>query len=320
MDEFTAIDRFFTSPAPYARLGVGDDCAILPPCVHEQLVSSDLLLAGRHFFPEVAPDDLGHKALAVNLSDIAAMGGVARWFTLALALPHLDETWLSHFRQGLLTLADAHGVSLVGGDTTRGDVLSICITVGGDVPSGQAVTRAGACIGDEIWVSGVIGSAALALQYLSGQVALSADLAQRVLLRLHRPQPRLSLGQALRGIAHAMLDVSDGLAGDLRHILRHSRVGAVLDAAKIPCEAWLHAQPDWWARCVLSGGDDYELCFTAPSQAHAAVLAAGAAVGVSLTPIGHITAAHEGFQLRDFSGTQRPLHIGGFNHFAESAS
>lgn len=322
MDEFAAIARFFTpasSVNAYARLGIGDDCAVLPPVVGEQLISTDLLLAGRHFFPDADPYALGHKALAVNLSDIAAMGGVARWFTLALALPQLDSCWLTRFQQGLFALAQQHHVALIGGDTTRGAVLSICITVGGEAPNGTAVTRAGAQVGDDIWVSGLLGSAALALQQALGNVSLGDALAARTAKQLHQPAPRLLLGQALRGIATAMLDLSDGLAGDLRHLLRQSQVGAVLQATQIPCETWLRTQPQWWSSCVLSGGDDYELCFTAPVHLRTAVLAAAQEAMVAVSRIGTITDQPEQLWLHGLDGMLTLLDVGGFNHFVATA-
>lgn len=229
MGEFDLIARYFTRPARKAVLGVGDDCALLAPAPGMQLaVSSDMLVEGRHFFPGVDPEALGHKALAVNLSDLAACGARPLAFTLALALPRVDEPWLAAFARGLLRLADEHGCELVGGDTTQGP-LNICITIFGEVPPGQALLRSGAQPGDDLYVSGTLGDARLALEALLGHVQFPAETLARA--RLERPTPRVALGQALRGVASSALDVSDGLLGDLGHILRASGVGACVDTA-----------------------------------------------------------------------------------------
>ena len=233
MNEFDLIARYFTRPARRAALGVGDDCALLQPAPGMQLaISSDMLVEGRHFFADVDPAALGHKALAVNLSDLAACGATPLAFTLALALPRVDEVWLQGFSQGLFALADAHGCELVGGDTTQGP-LNICITVFGEVPvvnsKSQALLRSGAGAGDDVYVSGTLGDARLALDALRGRLTLPAELLAQARLRLERPTPRVALGQALRGVASAALDLSDGLLGDLRHILKASGVVATLD-------------------------------------------------------------------------------------------
>ena len=229
MGEFELIARHFKRPVRRAALGVGDDCALLSPRPGMQLaVSSDMLVEGRHFFPDVDPEALGHKALAVNLSDLAACGAEPLAFTLALALPHADDAWLAAFAKGLFALADAHGCELVGGDTTRGP-LNICITVFGEVPTGQALLRSGAKVGDDIYVSGHLGDARLALEALQGHIALPPEALAAARLRLEQPTPRVALGQALRGVASSALDVSDGLLGDLGHILRASGTGACID-------------------------------------------------------------------------------------------
>lgn len=307
MGEFELIRRHFTRPvaAPGVELGVGDDCALLVPRPGWQLaVSTDMLVEGRHFFPDVAPEALGHKALAVNLSDLAAMGAEPLGCTLALALPQVDDTWLAAFARGLFALADAHHCPLVGGDTTRGP-LNLCLTVFGQLPAGQALRRDAARVGDDIYVSGTLGEARLALEALLGRTALDAATMARCRTRLERPQPRLALGRALRGLAHAAADVSDGLAGDLGHILAASGVGAVLDAAALRAAGGPGVLLDF----VLHGGDDYELVFTAPPGAAAAI----ARLGEPVTRIGHIT-TEAGLWL-DEGGQRRVLAPRGFDHF-----
>ena len=281
MGEFDLIRRFFQRPVRRAALGVGDDCALLAPAPGMQLaVSSDMLVEGRHFFADVDPRLLGHKSLAVNLSDLAACGARPLAFTLALSLPRADAAWTEAFAGGLLALADAHGCELVGGDTTQGP-LNICITVFGEVPPGQALLRSGARAGDDIWVSGSLGDARLALEALLDHTTLPPGTLAAARQRLEAPTPRVVLGQALRGIASSALDVSDGLLGDLGHILEQSRVGASLDTRLITplLDAGRHTPLaiDLLHQCTLSGGDDYELCFTAPADRRDAVQAAGRA-------------------------------------------
>ena len=310
MGEFDLIRRYFQRPVRRAALGVGDDCALLAPAPGMQLaISSDMLVEGRHFFADVNPRLLGHKALAVNLSDLAASGARPLAFTLALSLPRADEDWISEFATGLLTLADVHDCELIGGDTTGGP-LNICITVFGEVPAGQALLRSGARAGDEIWVSGTLGDARLALEAMLGRVQLPAELLQQTRQRLEAPTPRVALGLALRGIASSALDVSDGLLGDLGHILELSSVGATVDSRcttpLMAAAAYPHS--DAWQfdsklqqQCTLAGGDDYELCFTAPAARHADVLAAGAASGTTVHRIGRID-AEPGLRVIDANG------------------
>jgi thiamine-monophosphate kinase len=316
--EFDLIARHFTRATPGAVLGVGDDCALLAPTPGMQLaVTSDMLLEGRHFSPQDSPAGIGHKSLAVNLSDLAAMGAVPRWATLSIALPEENDAWLTAFARGFFRLADLHGIELVGGDTTRG-ALTICITAMGEVPPGQALRRDGAQVGDDVWVSGVLGSAAMALAYRQGRLFMEQIDAARVLPALYLPTPRLALGIALRGIASAAIDISDGLLGDLGHILERSAAGATLDFAALPtlpaAQNYLHEAV---ARdCVLAGGDDYELCFTAPADRRDAVLAAAAGVDMAVTRIGRIT-AEPGLAVVDADGRPIPLTRTGYDHFAE---
>jgi len=319
LSEFQLIERYFTrAPRPGARavLGVGDDCALLAPSPGMQLaVSTDMLVEGRHFFAGADPVRLGHKCLAVNLSDLAAMGAQPLGFTLSFALPDADEAWLSGFAQGLFALADAHGCELVGGDTTRGP-RNIGITVFGEVPPGQALRRDAARAGDDVWVSGTLGDARLALAGYRGELALDAATLEAAGERMHAPTPRLALGLALRGIAHAAIDVSDGLAGDLGHILARSGAGAVLDADALPCGPMLARQErNLRRRFALAGGDDYELCFTAPAASRDAVLAAAARAGTPVTRIGAIV-AQPGLALHDADGKPLDLQLRSFDHFA----
>lgn len=316
--EFTLIARHFTRATPGAVLGVGDDCALLAPSPGMQLaVSTDMLLEGRHFSPQDSPAGLGHKSLAVNLSDLAAMGATPRWATLAIALPEANDAWLTAFARGFFRMADQHGIELVGGDTTRG-ALTLSITVIGEVPPGQALRRDGARPGDDVWVSGTLGAAAMALAYRQGRLFMEQIDAARVLPALYLPTPRVELGIALRGIASSAIDISDGLLGDLAHILERSQVGAVVEFAALPtlpvAQTYLHENV---ARdCVLAGGDDYELCFTAPAERRDAVQAAAQSAGVAVTRIGCIT-AEPGLGVIDADGQPIPtIDHTGYDHFA----
>jgi len=315
LGEFDLIARYFTRPVSRNALGVGDDCALLSPTPGMQLAtSSDMLVEGRHFLSTVAPDRLGHKALAVNLSDLAACGAQPLAFTLALALPRVDETFLEGFSRGLLALADAHGCELVGGDTTQGP-LTLSITVFGEVPPGQALLRSGAQAGDDLYISGQVGDARLALEAFRGHVNLSGDSFTRVRSAMEMPQPRVALGLALRGVASSAIDVSDGLLGDLAHVLKRSDVGATVDADSLPLSADLRAQSQQWQRtCGLSGGDDYELLFSAAPERHDAVRAAARTVGVPVTRVGRIEAGW-GLVVEDGSGQALQVERGGFDHF-----
>jgi len=316
--EFSLIARHFSWPAPSADLGVGDDAALLRVSPGMQLaVSTDLLVAGTHFLDGTDPARLGHKALAVNLSDMAAMGAQPRWATLALSLPAVDDAWLGAFSAGLRALAGLHGTELVGGDTTRGP-LSICVTILGEVPVGQALRRDGARVGDDVWVSGTLGDASIGLALLTGGRApmLDAASASACVRRLEVPQPQVALGLALRGLASAALDVSDGFAGDLGHILERSGVGARIDVERLPASAALAPFTDDPAvrDALLGGGDDYELCFTAPQGAAGEVEAAAARAGVQVTRVGCIVDGG-GLVLVDVGGCVLQPRRTGFDHF-----
>ena len=324
MTEFDLIKHYYSRPTQRAALSGGDDCALLDPTPGMQLVmSSDMLIEGRHFFADVSPFSLGHKALAVNLSDLAACGATPVAFTLALSLPRVDQAWLQAFSNGLYALADAHGCELVGGDTTQGP-LNICITVFGEVPRGQAVLRSGARVGDDIYVSGTLGDARLALDALQGHIKLPADVLAEARLRLEQPTPRVALGTALRGIATAAIDVSDGLAGDLAHILKASGVGARVDAditmnLIAACAGIMGAIGQFdlqiQRKTVFSGGDDYELAFTAPPAARQAVQHAS---GTSQTPVTRIGVVETelGLRLIDSQGQAITAPFTSFDHFA----
>ena len=323
LGEFDLIQKYFTRPTPQAVLGVGDDCALLQPRVGMQwAISSDMLVEGRHFLATVRPERLGHKALAVNLSDLAACGAKPVAFTLALALPRIDEVFLTGLAQGLFSLADEHGIELVGGDTTAGP-LNLCITVFGEVPPGQALRRDGARVGDALWVShppgGGVGDARLALEVFRGHVNLPGEDFEAVRRAMEQPQPRVALGLGLRGLATAAIDTSDGLVGDLGHVLRRSGVGAVIEVAQLPISPALARQRRaLQLDCALAGGDDYELLFTAPPAAAARVLAAAAAAGVGVRCIGRIEAA-PGLRLLDAQGAELALTLRGFDHFSAAA-
>ena len=320
MGEFDLIARYFTRPGRHAVLGVGDDCALLQPQAGMQLaVSSDMLVEGRHFLSTTPAAGLGHKALAVNLSDLAACGAKPLAFTLALALPFIDENWLAGFSKGLWDLADAHGCELIGGDTTQGP-LNICITVLGEVPPGDALLRQHAQVGDDIYISGTVGDARLALEVFKGSVSLEATYFEAARLRMERPTPRVELGLALRGVANAAIDVSDGLLGDLGHILQRSQVGAVIETAWVQDSAAISDAMQSVAfnkrlDFALAGGDDYELLFTAPPDQADEVLEAGEQCGVSITCIGRITPV-AGVQVLDLQGLPMSRRFASFDHFA----
>ena len=321
MGEFELIERYFKPPVKRAVLAGGDDCALLQPTPGTQwAISTDMLVENRHFLPGADPERLGHKALAVNLSDLAACGARPVAFTLALALPAADEAWLAPFARGLLKLAEAHGCELVGGDTTAGP-LNICITVFGEVAAGLAPLRSGARAQDDLWLSGQVGDARLALETLRGHHTLTAAALGRVRLRLDCPTPRVALGRSLAGVASAAIDVSDGLLGDLGHILRASHVGAELNTDWIaPGSAAVSADlialdRDAALRYALSGGDDYELLFTAAPDRRQAVQQAALNSATPVTRIGSIR-AETGVVVLDAAGQAINTRFTSFDHFA----
>jgi len=312
--EFALIAKYFTRPAQ-ADLGVGDDAALIRVRPGYQLaVSADMSVAGTHFFVDIDPFAIGWKSMAVNVSDMAAMGAEPKWATLSIALPEVDGSWLQRFSDGLFACADAFGVSLIGGDTTRGP-LNIAINIMGEVPQGQALQRNGAQVGDDIWVSGMLGQAALWLQHRLGKLDVHAEDVAALATAMHHPQPRVALGLALRGMATAALDISDGLLADLAHILEASAVGAELDWAAMPKPLLpLSSVTDTvLQQAVLAGGDDYELCFTAAPQHRDTLQALSTQLRLPLSRIGKVT-AHAGLQV--FNGEARiDLSQKGYAHF-----
>jgi thiamine-monophosphate kinase len=316
--EFDIVRKYFAREAPTAVLGVGDDCALLSPEPGMLLaVSTDMLTAGIHFFPDAEPGKLGHKALAVNLSDLAAMGAGPRWATLALALPEADERWIAAFAQGFFRLASRWGTELIGGDTTRGP-LAMSVTVMGEVPAGLALRRDAALAGDDIWLSGATGEAALALAHLKGRVKLEGAALEACLARLHAPEPRVDLGVRLRGLARSAIDVSDGLLADLGHILEASRVGADLARDKLPLARAIAECPDRALAedCLLAGGDDYELLFTASKLKRAQIEAVGRDLEIPLALVGVVVPGDPAVRLRDAKGKLVSSPRKGFDHFA----
>lgn len=293
LGEFQLIDRYFKRDYPRRDdlvLGVGDDAAVVRvPAGQELVVAIDTLAAGVHFPIDTAPQAIGHKSLAVNLSDLAAMGADPAWATLALTLPEPDEAWVQEFASGFFQLADQVGLALIGGDTTRG-ALTVSVQVAGHVPVGGALRRVGARPGDQVWVTGSVGDAALALAVLQGRLELSADDLAALRIRLDRPTPRLAEGRALRGLARAVIDISDGLGADLGHLLESGTIGATIHATQLPLSApmerYVGTSGDW--ALALGGGDDYELCFTAPEAARGEIEARFARLGTRCTAIGRI--------------------------------
>jgi thiamine-monophosphate kinase len=317
--EFELIARHFTRPATNAILGVGDDAALVDVSNGMDLaVSVDTMVSGTHFFPDVNPENLGHKALAVNLSDMAAMGAMPYWAMLALTLPSVDHDWLAAFAKGFFDLAQEFNVSLIGGDTTRGP-LTLTVTIMGEVPAGAALRRNGAKAGNDVWVSGYIGDAALAVAHRHGKLVLSEDDYHEAVMRLYEPTPRVGLGQALRGMATAAIDVSDGLIADLGHICRLSGVGATVDLPAIPLSpiGARHLSSEAGRTAIVAGGDDYELCFTAPANARESIAELTDMLGIPLARIGQIRRG-KGVSLHGSDGKPMKIDGRGYDHFSGS--
>lgn len=316
--EFDLIRKYFTRPVRHTVEGIGDDCALIAARPGMQVaISTDLLVEGTHFLPDADAQLLGHKTLAVNLSDLAAAGAEPRWATLAVALPEADEAWIAAFASGFFALAERHSLDLIGGDTTRGP-RSFCVTVMGEVPEGRSLKRSGAIAGDDVWVSGELGGAALALAARLGRTAIGANARAALDHRLDAPQPRVELGLALRGLASAAIDVSDGLVGDLGHICERSMLAARIEYALLPQPQALLALADAPLRsdCLLSGGDDYELLFTAPATCRDELGALSERLGLALTRIGSMHAGEPRATVLDGSGNPIAHRGRGYDHFA----
>ena len=320
VSEFRLIAEHFTHAAPRSLLGVGDDAALIKPSRGQVLaVATDMLVGGRHFFMDADPESVGHKALAVNLSDMAAMGAQPRWATLGIALPKADAQWVAAMSRGFMKLARKHGVDLIGGDTTRGP-LNICVQIIGEVPARQALRRDGAKPGDDIWVSGTLGDAALAVAAKTKRIKLKTAGLKQVQQRLDRPVPRIALGLALRGVARSAIDVSDGLIADLGHICERSKVAAVIAVERLPLSPMMRRCLEHPAglAAVLGGGDDYELCFTAAPGRRAAVERAAVKARTRVTRIGRVIRAPEGVcsvAVVDREGLPLATPLRGFDHF-----
>ena len=327
--EFDLIAKDFARPTPNTVLGPGYDCALIEPTPGTQLaVTTDMLVAGTHFLPDTDPKNLGWKALAVNISDLAAMGAKPRWVTLAGAMPAVDEAWVAKFAEGFFACAAEYGVDVIGGDTTRGP-LNVCITAMGEIEPGQAIRRDGARPGDQIWVSGRPGLAALGLAHLQGKVKLPEPWPRLCVAAQEKPKPRVALGQALKGIASAAIDVSDGLLADLAHIGERSGCAAAVRLVQLPHLRELSGTGDNYDAdlrrialdCQLAGGDDYELCFTAPGQQSLAIAQIAARLELPLWHIGEIVAGPAG-QVTVFDPDNQPVEITrkGYEHFVDSAA
>lgn len=313
--EFDLVGRYFTRATQHTALSIGDDAALISLTAGNELaISVDMLVAGTHFFHDTDAYQLGWKSLAVNISDMAAMGATPRWATLAIALPEINEPWLAEFSNGLFTCADKFDIDLIGGDTTRGP-LTISMQIMGETPSGKAIRRSGAKADDDIWVSGRLGSAALALNHLLNKTTIPADILPTCLDALHAPMPRVALGLALRGLANSCIDVSDGLMADLGHILKASNLGAAIELTSIPCHTYLHERlhDAMYQHCVLAGGDDYELVFTAAPSQRDAIIELGKKLNLPLSLIGKTTRSPD----MEVSFNQQKLNLTkrGFDHF-----
>lgn len=318
--EFALIDKYFARPTPSAVLGPGVGCSRAQSSPGWQLaVTTDMLVAGTHFLPDTNPKNLGWKALAVNLSDLAAMGAKPRWVTLAGALPSVDEPWIAQFAEGFFACAAEYGVDVVGGDTTRGP-LNVCITAIGEVEPGRALRRDGARAGDQIWVSGRPGLASLGLAQLQGRIELPGAWQRLCIGALEKPRPRVALGQALIGIASAAIDVSDGLLADLGHIAERSGCAAAVRLVQLPHlpkgDSYDAVLRKLALECQLAGGDDYELCFTAPGTHSLAIAKIAATLELPLWCIGEMTDGPAG-DVTVFDPDDKPVEFEqkGFDHF-----
>lgn len=318
--EFEIIRRYFSRPAQNAVLGVGDDAAIVDVSPGKELViSTDTLVSGQHFFVDTDPFKLGHKALAVNLSDMAAMGATPRWATLAITLPKAlienNESWLDPFAKGFFNLANEHYIELIGGDTTCGP-LNICVQIIGEADKGNALRRSNAKVGDDIWVSGYLGDAALALAHEQQRIKLQPEAVEKCMPALLTPIPRITLGQSLVNHAHSAIDISDGLLSDLGHILDSSSVGATIKMNAIACSSVLanHLPQTYAVSCMLSGGDDYELCFTVPKINREKIKNISIELSIPLTRIGKIT-NDKGLTVLDQNGNIFSPETKGYDHF-----
>lgn len=325
--EFGLIAKYFSRPTPATVLGPGDDCALIAPSPGKQLaVTTDMLVAGTHFLPDTDPARLGWKALAVNLSDLAAMGAKPRWVTLAGALPTVDEAWIAKFAEGFFACAAEYGVDVIGGDTTKG-TLNVCITAIGEIEPGQALRRDGAKAGDQIWVSGRPGLASLGLAQLQGRIELPEPWPRLCIAALEKPRPRVALGQALIGVANAAIDISDGLLADLGHICERSGCAAIVKLVQLPHlpkgESYNADLRRMALECQLSGGDDYELVFTAPFEQHLAIGQIAAKLELPLWCIGEIAAATaEAGSVTVLDPDDKPVEFPrtGYDHFAQETA
>ena len=318
MGEFDLIRQFFCHPTKHTELGVGDDAALMRVQANHTLVASkDLLIAQQHFFEETDPCLLGRKAIAVNVSDLAAMGAMPRWVLLGLTISpkHRTDEWISSFAAGFAEESDYYGLDWVGGDTTAGLLTVVSVTVLGEVPTGQAILRSGALVGDDVWVSGALGGAAAGLAHLKGECVLSLHEQQICLKALHHPQARAALGQALRGLAHAMIDVSDGFLADLRHLCQASNLGVDVYLNQIPkmC-TFVDYDPQTVYRWVLNGGEDYELCFTASPESASEIEHLGQRLGISLVRVGRMVSGCNYCLLDQFEGRPLAYSWEGYDH------
>jgi len=315
--EFNIIKQYFDRPCAHTDLGVGDDAALIQISPgHHLAISADMLVAGTHFLADCPAFDIGWKSLAVNISDMAAMGATPKWATLSIALPNVDEVWLAEFSSGFFACAEQFGVSLIGGDTTRGP-LNISVQIIGEVPNGKALRRDGAKADDEIWVSGILGEAALGLAALQNKLnenQLSHSEKDTCIDALQKPEPRVGLGVALRDIAHSAIDISDGLMADLGHVLAQSHLGAEIYWHKVPHVKVNRLDESTLQGLSLAGGDDYELCFTAPKNKRAEILSIGEQLKLKLSCIG-VTKEERSIHIFDADHQPIELKVKGYDHF-----